>query len=115
MPDLSSLLAVLEHDPDDAQAVEALSAAARAATTEARTARLAAARKLLSTRTRPDAVVQLIDIELTVTPEVDRQGDLLLEKGMVLDGELLDVAAARTAFEQVLGLRPGDGMAKEAL
>ena len=56
MADLSSLLAVIEHDPDDAQALDALAAAARVAVPEARTARFAAARKVLSMRNRPDAV-----------------------------------------------------------
>ncbi|HEX7839549.1 MAG TPA: tetratricopeptide repeat protein, partial [Kofleriaceae bacterium] len=44
-----------------------------------------------------------------------RRVDLLLEKGMALDGDLLDVPAARAAFEQVLALRPDDTMAKEAI
>src|SRR5438270_13541997 len=91
MADLSSLLAVIEHDPDDAQALEALANAARQAPPDVRSMRLAAARKSLSARNRPDAVVHLIDVELAATSEPDRQIDLLLEKGMVLDGELLDV------------------------
>ena len=92
MADLSSLLAVLEHDPDDAQALEALALAARQTPPDVRASRFAAARRALASRGRPDAVVQLIDIELATTGDVDRKVDLLLEKGMVLDGELLDVA-----------------------
>ena len=34
---------------------------------------------------------------------------------MVLDGELLDVKAARSAFDSVLALRADDSMAKEAI
>ncbi|MBS1118787.1 MAG: repeat-containing protein, partial [Deltaproteobacteria bacterium] len=115
MADLPSLLAVLEHDPDDTQALEALEGTARQAPPDLRTSRFAAARRVLAGRGRPDAVVKLLDAELAVTGEVDRKADLLLEKGMVLDGELLDVPGARSAFEEVRALRPADSMAKEAI
>jgi tetratricopeptide (TPR) repeat protein len=115
MADLSALLAVLEHDPDDAQALDALEAAARGAPADVRATRFAAARKLLSNRNRPDAVVALIDVELAVTDDKNRKADLLLEKGMVLDGELLDVPLAHAAFASVLELRKGDPLALEAL
>src|SRR5689334_13137987 len=108
MADLSALLAVLEHDPDDAQALEALEGAARIAPADVRTTRFAAARKVLSVRGRPDAVVELIDAELDVTEDKNRRADLLLEKGMVLDGELLDVPLAHAAFASVLELRKDD-------
>src|SRR5690606_17745344 len=62
-----------------------------------------------------DAVVALIDAELAVTEDRDRKADLLLEKGMVLDGELLDVPLAHAAFASVLELRKDDAMALEAL
>ncbi len=117
MADLASSLAVLEHDPDDAQALEALAAAAQQAPAEVRASRFAATRKLLATRGRPDAVVALIDAEIAAMNGDDksRQADLLLEKGMVLDGELLDVPAAHAAFASVLELRKNDAMAIEAL
>ncbi len=115
MADLSSLLTVLEHDPDDIQALEALVGAARTTPPDLRATRFATARKVLGGRGRPDAVVQLIDAELATTGDVDRKVDLLLEKGMVLDGDLLDVPAARTAFVEVTKLRADDSMAKEAL
>ncbi len=117
MADLASSLAVLEHDPDDAQALEALAAAATQATPEVRASRFAATRKLLATRGRPDAVVALIDAEISALNGSDKskQADLLLEKGMVLDGELLDVPAAHAAFASVLELRKNDAMAIEAL
>ncbi len=115
MADLSTFLAVLEHDPDDAQALDALPEAARVAAPDVRANRMAAARKLLAARGRPDAVVALIEVELAVTSEVDRKGDLLIEKGMVLDGELLDTVAARAAFNDVLAIRSGDALAAEAL
>ncbi|HMG57223.1 MAG TPA: hypothetical protein VK601_27175, partial [Kofleriaceae bacterium] len=117
MADLPALLAALEHDPDDAQALTGLIDAARQAPPDVRTAQLAAARKLLAGRGRPDSVVQLIDVELAATAdhEIDRRVDLLLEKGAALDSELLDVAGARAALEQVRALRPDDKMAAEQL
>jgi tetratricopeptide (TPR) repeat protein len=115
MADLSALLAVIEHDPDDAQALFALEGAARNSASDVRATRFAAARKLLSGRGRPDAVVQLIEVELAVTDDKNRRADLLLEKGMVLDGELLDVSLAHASFASVLELRKGDPMATEAL
>jgi len=115
MADLTSILTVLEHDPDDAQALAALTGAARHTPPDLRASQFATARKMLTDRGRPDAVVQLLDIELENTGDLDRKVDLLLEKGMLLDGDLLDVPAARTAFEEVLRVRPDDSMAKEAL
>ena len=117
MADLPALLAALEHDPDDTQALTGLIEAARGATAEVRAQQLAAARKLLGARGRPDTVIQLIDVELAATPEheVDRRVDLLLEKGLVLDGDLLDVPSARAVFDLVRTLRPDDTMAAAAL
>jgi tetratricopeptide (TPR) repeat protein len=115
MADLPALLAALEHDPDDAQALAGLVEAARQTAPDTRAIQFASARKLLSGRGRYDVAIQLFDLQLAATSELDRQVDLLLEKGMVLDGELLDVPAARQAFEQALVLRPGDAMAAEAL
>lgn len=115
MADLQSLLAVLENDPDDPQARDALPGIASQTPPEARASQLAATRKVLTQRGRPDVVSLLLEAELACTTDVDRKADLLLEHGMVLEGELLDVAAARAAFEQVLALRPGDTLAREAL
>src|SRR6185436_19930783 len=115
MADLPALLAALEHDPDDAQAFAGLVDAARVAPSDLRVTRFAATRKALTTRGRPDVVVVLFDAELAATTDVDRKVDLLLEKGIALDGELLDVPAARAAFDEVRVLRPDDTMAREAL
>ena len=115
MADLPALLAALEHDPDDAQALAGLVEAARLTPPDVRTTRVASARKLLGGRGRPDTVVQLIDVELASSPDPERKAVLLYEKGLVLDGELLDVPAARTAFEEVRALRPEDTMAAEAI
>ncbi|HEY4242433.1 MAG TPA: tetratricopeptide repeat protein [Kofleriaceae bacterium] len=110
MADLPALLAVLEHDPDDAQALASLSSGVAGGAS-----RLDAAKKTFAQRGRPDTVVALIDAELGASPDLDRRVDLLLEKGMILDGELLDPAAARATFAQVLALRPNDEMAKDAI
>jgi tetratricopeptide (TPR) repeat protein len=115
MADLSSLLAVIEHDPDDAQALEALSSAAQAAPPDARASRFAQARKTLAAKGRPDQVVFLLDVELAATTDVGKQADLLIEKGMALEAELLDVRAARDAYAAALEKRPGDSLAKEAV
>jgi tetratricopeptide (TPR) repeat protein len=115
MADLPALLAALEHDPDDAQALAGLVEAARQASPDVRTTRFAQTRKVVGGRGRPDIVVQLLDAELAATPDLDRRVDLLLEKGMALDGELLDVPAARAVFTEVGRLRPDDPMAKEAI
>jgi len=115
MADLPALLAALEHDPDDAQALAGLVEAARQASPDVRTTRFAQTRKVVGGRGRPDIVVQLIDAELAATQDLDRRVDLLLEKGMALDGELLDVPGARAVFAEVERLRPADTMAKEAI
>jgi tetratricopeptide (TPR) repeat protein len=115
MADLLALLAALEHDPDDAQALAGLVGAARHVPPEVRATKLASTRKVIGARGRPDIVVQLIDVELASGPDLERKVDLLLEKGMMLDSELLDVPAARAVFEEVRALRPGDAMAKEAI
>ncbi len=115
MADLFSILAVLEHDPDDSQALESLAQAARGAQSAPRENRFAQARKVLATRGRPDAVVALLDAELAASDNVDRKADLQIERGLTLDGELLDVPAARAAFAATLELRANDAMALEAL
>src|SRR5688572_23115290 len=115
MADLSTLLAVLEHDPDDAQALRALSEVARQTPPDVRATKFAASRKVLATRGRPDGVASLLDLELAATTEDSRKVDLLLEKGMVLDGDLLDVVGARTAFEAVLAIKRDDTIAEEGI
>src|ERR1051325_1772355 len=98
MADLPALLAAFEHDPDDAQAFAGLVDAARQAPADVRLTRFAAARKAFGGRGRPDIVVALIDAELAATTDVDRKVDLLLEKGMALASELLDVPAGGAVF-----------------
>lgn len=115
MADLSSLLAALEIDPDDANAYDALAAAARQVASDERATRFAATRMFLSARHRPDRVAQLIDIELEVTDEPPRRADLWIEKAQLLDGELLDIDGAKHAFAAAIVVRGEDAVARESL
>ena len=115
MADLLSLLAVLEHDPDDLHALEPLVEAARLVPPDVRANRFAQARKTLASRGRPDAVVELLDAELATSDDVNRKADLQLERGFALNDELLDVPAAHAAYASVLELRKQDALALEAL
>src|SRR5258705_6620530 len=60
MADLPALLAVLEHDPDDAQALAGLASALRQAPGDLRATQLAAARKGLRGRGPPPPGGQLV-------------------------------------------------------
>ncbi len=115
MADLPTLLAVFEHDPDDSQTLDALAEVARAAPPEQRQARFAAARKALAGHGRPDAVVALLDVELAVATDANAKADLFLDKGLVLDADLCDLAGAHGAYASVLELRKGDQLAQQAL
>jgi tetratricopeptide (TPR) repeat protein len=112
MADLNSYLAILDSDPDDAAAFAGLAdAAANSADANA----FARAKKTQRDRGRYDVVVRLIDVELGATADPARRADLMLEKGMVLEDDLLDEASATRCFEAVLALRPGDEVATENL
>ncbi len=119
MASLSSLLAVLEADPDDPQARDALPGASLRVAPDERRAHFSVARKALAARGRHDVVAMLLDAELAAVAadgaDATRQAELWVEKGAVLDGELLDVAAARAAYQQALTLRSDDPTAREAL
>lgn len=115
MADLSSLLAALELDPDDVKAYEALATAARQVPSAASAAQLAATRTYFASRHRPDVVAQLFDVELAATDDASRRADLWIEKGRLLEGELLDIDGATRAFAAAIELRSGDIAAREAL
>src|SRR5689334_10613390 len=112
MADLNSYLAILDSDPDDAAAFAGLADAAQSAADANAFAR---AKKTQRDRGRYDVVVRLIDVELGATKDPARKADLMLEKGMVLEDDLLDEASAIGCFEAVLALRPGDELATENL
>ena len=114
-------LAILELDPDDAQAMGALRAATATLDPAQAQERFAAAGKALTERGRPDAAVALLDVQLERLAASEANGqrelhaDLLIEKGLLLDEELLDPVAAAAMFEEAGQIRPGDTLAQEAL
>lgn len=121
MADFAHLLAILELDPDDAQAMGALRAATATLDPAQAQERFAAAGKALTERGRPDAAVALLDVQLErlasseTNGQRDLHADLLIEKGLLLDEELLDPVSAAAMFEEAGQIRPGDTLAKEAL
>lgn len=123
MADFAHFLAILELDPDDVQAMGGLRAAIAGLEPAQMQERFAAAGKALIERGRPDAAAALLDVQLErlATPgpggdsRSDLRADLLIEKGLLLDEELLDPAAAAAAFEEAGKIRPGDALAEEAL
>ncbi len=121
MADFAHFLAILELDPDDAQAMGALRSAIASLDPAQTQERFAAAGKALIERGRPDAAVALLDVQLErlaaaeLSGRRDLRADLLIEKGLLLDEELLDPTAAAQVFEEVEQIRPGDSLAQEAL
>ena len=115
MADLAQCLAQLETDSDDAVAWSDLAQSASPSAVATVPVALAAAKKWHRDRGRFDVVVRLIDIELGITTNNERRADLLLEKGMVFDDDLLDAKSAVASFEAALALRPGDEVAIETL
>src|SRR5688572_20971753 len=112
MADLQAYLQILDSDPDDAAALAGLAGAAAARPDAAAFAR---AKQIHRDRGRYDVVVRLIDVELGATQDPARRADLMLEKGQVLEDDLLDEASAAQCFQAVLALRPGDEVATETL
>lgn len=125
MADFAHFLAILELDPDDAQAMGSLRAAVAGVDPAQAQERFAAAGKALTERGRPDAAVALLDVLLERLAQggaggagggrADLQADLLVEKGLLLDEELLDPEGAAAAFQAAQTVRPGDPLAEEAL
>jgi tetratricopeptide (TPR) repeat protein len=114
MANLQQHLEALEQDPYDAAACSALTQLG-AAQYAAATSEFARRRHLWRERGQYEALIQLLDIEIEITRDPDRQADLLLEKGEVLKGDLLEESAAIACFDRVLALRPSDATAQEAL
>jgi tetratricopeptide (TPR) repeat protein len=115
MADLPSLLAALELDPDDAQLYEATALIIGNSPADVRASLLATTRGQLAARGRPDAVERLLELELAATEDIQHQADLFVEKAILLNAELLDVAGARQALASALERRSGDAAALDAL
>ncbi|HEY7957445.1 MAG TPA: hypothetical protein VII38_19195, partial [Polyangia bacterium] len=125
-----SALAVLEVDPDNADALAQLAAltdgggngaaaqgqgkTAAAPDTSVRRA-LAEARRIHRERGDFELTCRLIDLELGWETDSGRRADLYFEKGRILADELLREPEAVRCFERVLELRPGDEAAEDTL
>src|SRR5262245_54988432 len=118
-------LAVLETDPENQDALAALSALvegggngrgskAAAPDTNVRRA-LSDARKSHRERGDFDLTARLIDLELSFETDAERKADLYLEKGKILTEELLKDDEALRCFERVLELRKTDETAEDAI
>ena len=114
MADLLQFLAILDSDPDDAAVLSALADSATRGIDASGAQALGQAKKSFRDRGRFDVALRLLDVELAATAG-PRRADLLIEKGQLLDEELLDEAAAARCYEEALGVRPGDETAAEAL
>lgn len=75
---------------------------------------LAAARKAHEMRREYDAVADLLEIEVALATG-EREADLVAELARVRDDVLLDDAGALAAYRRLLGLRPDDADAAEAI
>src|SRR5262245_30061259 len=117
--DVSTALATLQLDPDNAQALNALqglrpgngSGVDPAALARA----LADARRWHRERGDFELCVQLIDLELAWTTEATRRADLLHEKGRILSDELLRDGDGQACIREALEASPGHKAATEPL
>ncbi|HUQ07321.1 MAG TPA: hypothetical protein VM261_32740, partial [Kofleriaceae bacterium] len=114
MADLLQFLALLDSDPDDANVLAALADSANRGLDQHGAQALGHAKKSLRERGRHDVALRLLDVELAAT-KGPRRADLLVEKGQLLDEDLLDEPAAARCYEEALGVRPDDEVAAEAL
>ncbi len=136
MAEFQKYLKILDTDPTDTQALAALESALSETAPSARAevnSAFARARKSLHERGEIDAVMSLIDLEVE---SLSRDGDggngdgdgqadsdqvaelladLMIERAQLCVSELLDDAAAVSAYQRVLALRPGDEVAAEAI
>ena len=131
---LSALVATLDADPHNAQALSALvrmaqagrgselvaesstrSAAGVGAGVGTPGAMIDDARKSFRERGENELVAHLYDVELASTTDRARRADLLVEKGRLLFEELHDEPRAVEAFKAALELRPEDQTAQELL
>lgn len=114
MADLLQFLALLDSDPDDANVLAALADTATRGIDSTGSQALGSAKRSLRERGRHDVALRLLDVELAAAAGT-RRADLLVEKGQLLDEELLDEPGAARCYEEALGVRPGDEVAAEAL
>ncbi|HVZ72172.1 MAG TPA: tetratricopeptide repeat protein [Polyangia bacterium] len=117
--DVSTALATLQLDPDDARALETLAAASAAGGTAdldvaALSNALGDARRWHRERGAFELTLRLIDLELPWISDATRRADLLHEKGRLLSDDLLRGDAGFAAVQEALAASPAHGPSKEA-
>jgi tetratricopeptide (TPR) repeat protein len=115
---IKSALGLLQDDPDHAKAWQQLReevANDSGMTPEELAKLLEAARRAHEGRRETEAVARLLEIEVSAARGAPREAELLAELARVLDEDLLDDGRARTAYELLLGVRPSDAAATEAI
>jgi tetratricopeptide (TPR) repeat protein len=117
--DVSSALATLQLDPDNPQALKALSGLkpgnGAGVDPEALERALADARRWHRERGDFELCLQLIDLELGWIKEAPRRADLLHEKGRLLSDELLRGDAGLASVQEALSAHPEHAPSKESL
>jgi golgin subfamily B member 1 len=115
---IKSALGVLQDDPDQETAWQALRAdvggGADMGADDLRRL-LEAARRAHDARREYDAVARLLGIEAEAAKGTPREAELVAELARTLDEDLLDDEGARASYAQLLVLRPGDSNAQEAI
>jgi tetratricopeptide (TPR) repeat protein len=117
---IKSALGLLQDDPDNAKAWEALRGEVSdpGMSAEELAKLLEAARRAHEGRREHEAVAKMLGIEVEVAHRArdgEREADLQAELARVLDEELLDDEGARAAYERLREMRPDDPQATEAL
>src|ERR1019366_436427 len=115
---IKSALGLLQDDPDSAATWETLRAEVGndpGMSADELAKLLEAARRVYEGRREYEAVQKLLEIELVAARGTAREHTLLAELARVLDEELMDDAAARSAYERLLANSPGDNDAADAL
>ena len=115
---IKSALGVLQDDPDQTKAWEALRedvAGSPDMGADDLRRLLEAARRAHDARREADAVARLLGIEADASRGTPREAELVAEWARALDEDLLDDDGARAAYQRLLALRPGDASAEEAL
>ena len=115
---IKSALGLLQDDPDQEQVWSELVDEVRRdpeMSPDELSSLLDSARRAHEARRELDAVVRLLEIELSLARGTPREPDILVEMARLYDEELLDDAKARAAFARLAELRPDDPRASESL
>ncbi|HEY5145376.1 MAG TPA: hypothetical protein VII82_01350, partial [Polyangiaceae bacterium] len=118
---IKSALGLLQDDPDSASAWQSLRSQVEndpGMNADELATLLESARRVYEGRREYEAVQKILEIELVAAPGMSgtpREHTLLAELARVLDEELMDDAAARSAYERLLANAPGDNDAADAL